>query len=687
VTSAVPGAAILSLWCAATLGHFVLTATWVRRYGLSDQDRDSRFFVTMLTGVASLGAALHTVAVTAGLSLGLVSGVLALGHALAWRLAPRDAGEPAGAAGGAARALEAAAIVSLVAVSLRWVLIAVPTLEVGGTDAAHYHIPNAVNLALGASPFDLPPTSHLYPMGTSTLAAWFILPVGDGLLTDVPMLIAFLLVTASLCRLFRLTTGLSGLAWATWPVLALFGTPLFRTASLMSADLMFAGSVAALAAVLFDIILTRRLSTTSLLLTAAAAGLLVGVKTTGLVALVLLGGPAAVVFAVLLARGMASFDGPTMPKVALALLVAIAAGGIWLVRNWWVWGSPVVPNGLAVFGVEIFRGVPFERTTYLSVLGDLTADPAYPLGSRFLRYVGEWLGSWYLAALLPALFVPLDLVVCRLRGAPLAPVLRRVAMLVAVAGTMAPMLWLLAGAPWTSLEWTRGWALRYAQPWWALLPIAAFAGLFPVSLPWYGRSAIALVTGSVFALVGLFVLAGGSGPPFPPPPTMVTAAVAAGMWLWLFGSPARTRPSKITAVVLGLSIVFGVWTSEADVRARAEAVASGPSPTPVQRVYDAALAWEAAQGRTCGRRRFFVTTRLDEPLGLQGVGFTNFVFYAARDVAVTAGVEPLGRCDYVVSSRDVLTTKKGVELVTALNPYGATVEIAEVAPFVLLGTR
>jgi len=525
-------------------------------------------------------------------------------------------------------------------------------------------------------------------MGTSVLAAWFILPFGDALLVDLPMLLAFLVLAAGTAWLFRLTTGLSGLAWTTWPVLALFGTPLFRAASLMSADLMFAASAVTFVALAFEIIVERRLKRSSLLLAAAAAGLLAGVKTTGIIALVLFGLPAGILFAVLVLRRKATVEiQPALLYVSAAIALALATGGIWLVRNWWMWGSPVVPNGLTLFGIEVFRGVPFERTTYLSVLGDLARDPDYPLASRTIHYIGEWLTPWYLVALAPLALVPLDAALTALRGRSRSPSWRRLTLTVAVLGTMAPMLWLLVGAPWTSLEWTRGMALRYAQPWWALLPLVALIGLFPVSLPWYRRAWLALPGGIALAVTGLLALDRSAGPAFPPAPTWPTMALVAGVWVWWRYAPARLRRWSVGAALVVAPMTFAVWASGLDVALRTEAARAQPAVAPTRQIYDAALAWESNQGRECRSRRFFITTRLDDPMNLQEVAFTNLVFYAAREVAVTAAVSPLTTCDYVISSRPVLETSKGVDLLAALNPYGATVEIAEVLPFVLLGKR
>jgi hypothetical protein len=72
--------------------------------------------------------------------------------------------------------LQIAGALALATLAVAWLRVAARSLHVSGSDAAHYHVPHAVNLALGTSPFDLLPTPHLYPMGTSLLGAWFISP-------------------------------------------------------------------------------------------------------------------------------------------------------------------------------------------------------------------------------------------------------------------------------------------------------------------------------------------------------------------------------------------------------------------------------------------------------------------------------------------------------------------------------
>lgn len=691
-----------AVWCLSTLGHFLLTTRWINKAGTAE-NRDEAWFQAMIAGSASLSLALHLVSSIAGLSLALVLAVLLVGHGIAaWRvnlarLKPRPT--PVARLRTVrqdlvTRILEAAAVLVLTAMVLQWTLLALPTAETIGSDAAHYHVPYAVNLALGASPFDLPPTQHLYPMGASMLAAWFLLPVETTLLTDLVMVLPFLLLLSAAGWLFRQLTSLSGLAWSTWMMFALFGTPLFRMASLMSADLLFAAATVALAATLLTPLLRRRLTRCDLWLISMSLGLLLGSKVTGIVVAALLGGSALVALVVLKLRG--KWTGATKAPVwvwAGAALVALGAGGIWLVRNWWVWGSPVAPNGLTLFGVTLFRGVVYEPTMYLSVLGDVTEKPGYDAWNRARHFTEIWLGPWYLACVGALALIPIDALLSRRAGVFPSPAARLWTAFV-ICGTAAMITRFLIGAPWTSLEWTKGAALRYGLPWLALLPIAAWVALFPVSFPWYRRTVPAAVAGVAFAGGGLVILGSQPQMAFPPVPGTgsLLAAVAVLAALGAARMMSRGFDSAVaTAAVLAVSVAFGSSTATADLAAqekRAAAIARGPRSLGEQ-TYNAALEFEAREALSCpSGRRFFVTNRFDDPGALQGARLTNRVFYAARELSATAKVRPsMGACDYILTERAIMATDKGAALHAALNTSGTLVEVATVQDVVLLVRR
>jgi hypothetical protein len=644
----------------------------------------------MLVSTGSLVVAIHISALLSGLTL--TSGLLTLtclhggAAAIDWR---RRATVPREELPLTLSLLEALAIVALCAIVVSWTMNASRSLDVIGTDAAHYHVPAAINLALGSNLFDLPATPHLYPLVSSAVVAWFILPIRDALLIEVGMLLPFLLLVSATAWMFRLITGLSGLAWTTWLTLALFSTPLFRAASLVSADLMFAASYVALLAQLLSL-LRGAPRAFGLPLCGLATGLLLGSKTTGLPAAVLLW----ICFLVL--RPLIGEAPPRGSRARLtgalfgAALLSIGAGGIWLIRNWVVWGSPIAPTGLSVAGIEVFRGLPHETSDYLSVLGDQTADPTYALWRRLVHYIPIWLGSWYLIALLPAGLFLVDALVAWMREPRSEATIRLAGIgLVLVPGVL--LAWLLAGAPWTSLEWTRGFSLRYVLPLAALFPVLALLGCFPSTVPWFTHNTWQTSAGALFAGAAIFLIVRSQGPDDFHPPRIEWLPLAIGSLVWVGYLIVRRGRHRAVSIALAVTVLAGAWAagvSARDVTAREQAERrEGTDTAPDRTIYRKLLQAEQERGLGCEARRIFVLVRFDAPLALQSVDYRNQVFYAARDLDVSARADPLTRCDYIVTTRPVIGTDKGQRIIATLNRFGQTSELAEAPPFVLLGRR
>jgi hypothetical protein len=183
---------LIAIWIwLASLGLHACTIWRFVRRRLVDASHDERLFASVVAGIGTLSAVLHVLALTAGLTL--TRGVIGLAvlDAAIW-LSMRhvaDRTTPRRTATAVAIA-EFAAAIALMAIVLAWIDHASMSALVDGTDAAHYHVPVAVNLARGARLFDLPATPHTYPMTGSMLDAWFILPLGSPLLVDAAMGVA-----------------------------------------------------------------------------------------------------------------------------------------------------------------------------------------------------------------------------------------------------------------------------------------------------------------------------------------------------------------------------------------------------------------------------------------------------------------------------------------------------------------
>jgi hypothetical protein len=712
----------IAAWLIVSLAHVLVSAAWARRGGAATLD--ARLFDTVLFAAGTLHGVLFAASTITG--LGHLRGVwwlaafdaLAVLGLLRARRAPAGTGAgpeavadgPTPASRGLAlvsTALQAAGAMALVTLAVSWTRLAARSFHVSGSDAAHYHVPNVVNLALGASPFDLMPTPHAYPMGASLVGAWFVLPVGDPWIIDLAMLAFFTLLAASLVRAFTIVTGQPGLAWVPWLLLAGMATPLFQHASLFSADLPFAAAFTASVTQLLAWRARGRIAVRDAILGGLAFGLMCGVKTTGTPMLVLLLGVATVVW---IARRSRATPVPLTRHVRAGLVGAfvlawLAGGGLWLVRNAITQGSPVAPSGLKVRGVTIFKGETLEESaSYYSVAGDVAATPGYPLRRRVSFYVRQQLGP-----ILPPIAILLGLLALdvalgfrpgrrpgRNPGRIAGTATRddpRLALILGFAGIAAVFLWLLAHAPWSSLDWTRGLSLRYALPIIVGAGFLAFLALFPRSLPWYEDPVPAALGGVFLAGVSLYWFVHGRAaiPATSPDPVpaldLVSCGVAAGLLaaIWL---TSRNRTGRLAGLA---AIVLGVWPTATRLAAQDAGLAAGgrQEETRLVRCLAAGTTGElerhraihlgllAAEGRrhqSCPTRRIFLGAAFDLPLELQSLPFSTLVFEARQasldpTSSLDAGRRP---CDYVIVTRAELDTLRGSRLlqrVTARQPW------------------
>jgi hypothetical protein len=706
----------LLVFSAITLGHFFLTALWLRLAGWYGGSRDERLFADVLAGVGTLLAVLHAVACSVGLSLVAVSVAFAVWHLILGAFVTLGGGrsrgdvERAGTDGlmssRAESLFEWAGIVVLIAIGIQWFSTSTASMVFAGTDAAHYHVPNAVNFSLGANPLDFVATPHLYPMGTSVLAAWLILPVGDPLLVDFTMALPALLAFSALAWLFRQVSGASGLAWVPWFALVIFATPMLQISSEMSADLMYAAGFLAANTQLFRIWRAKSATPLDLALTALAIGLLLGSKTTGLVSAGLLG----VVYgsAILLSWRNPSTGRPSMilslRGFALAALLLIAAGGIWPIRNWVNYGSPLAPSGLTVLGRTVFPGDTVEDNRYyLSVMRDLRDTANYNLLSRTNFFVGNLFGRWLLPSILGVLPMIFDAVYARRRRYAND---RLGLVAVAVAITL-PHLALLIQAPWSSLEWTNGLALRYALPFFILWPFLAFLALFPLNYSWTQRFWPAIAIGATLMVTALMLFArSGRMPGLPPLDTASIALIALGVAVMVTfrGGQHRRRSQPIErAAGLALAVTL-IWVVSsriaiADERLRNAAPwgRKGPlecaggrnpvAPDSYSAAYWTVLDYERQTPRRCEKRRFFVTARFDQPLALQPPPFANVVVDVRPRTIVERTMHSdgpgAGECDYVIASQAELANERGNPLINRLRAEGTLDQIGVAPPYVI----
>jgi hypothetical protein len=334
----------------------------------------------------------------------------------------------------------------------------------------------------------------------------------------------------------------------------------------------------------------------------------------------------------------------------------------------------------------------------------------YDLASRLWHWAGVWLGAWFpVSGLLAG--VPV-VEACRAwsRGRSIDDPLRA-RLIFAAASTVliAAHLAMLAGVPWSSLEETDGFSLRYALPCAALLWLAACAS---------GVSALAGAswwrTGAAFGVAAATVAwyVGHQGVPDAPSEEalarLTPGSAALGLSLVAIGfgiARLRRSPWRAGAAAVLIATVTAayvphaermdarlVWSAQADLDRSVSCSTCGDAAIgDDRRAYLELLSYERMHGVRCAGRRVYITSRWDFPLELQSPRFENQVFDVHGSSYTTRLVErdAPGRaaCDYVIATRAALGTTNGVALVNRLSAQGRLKQAADAGRFVVFAAR
>ncbi len=706
---------------AVTVGHFLLTPYWLKRaWGPVFASPEEFFFHSIVVGFGSLQAVLHLLACTVGISLPAGIAALVGGHLCAYlslrfaprsRLSPGTRGAPTPAAPVAPRSQVAAArqsrlrtppptaptlttwwkvisgipwvgligATALATLVLSWLYRSPQSDQILGIDSFHYHVPYAVNYAHGTSIFGYLATPHLYAVGGSILGAWFYQAFADLLLLDLINLLPFVLLVASLVYLFWLLTGESGWEWATVIVLLLLTGKMFRVSLFISADMLYAASFVALFAAVCSIWARNEIRAHDWLSLSLSTGMLLSSKPQGLMSAGLL-----ILFA-LAALAIRSFAGRgPRPRLSLSVgvvvwsvLAMLASGGIWPLRNWVNFGSPLAPVGLQIFGIAIFPGAS-ATSDWLSVVKDMRDTPGYSLVTRFLVRSQEWVGTWpaVLAVGLLALLIDAgyQLGMRRQLAAATRRKLFALALFVALFGTHGALLMRTGGS---SIEILGGQTLRYLIPFFALYPVLAYALLFADAYPWVQRfhlKWIVLLPGLAYLLYhfnAITQMPGGWNRMYGSENlldyrlVLPALAIVAPWCVRGSGAWEHYAPYGSGAVVALLMIVLVQHAVAENQRVGAQASArfdrelrqfekDGRAPTLYRSAFYRGLVYQRRNNLHCERSRYFTMSRFDFPLQLQDPAASNLVLDvqdATTRVPRLLRTDPPGHtpCDFIIA--------------------------------------
>ena len=379
-----------------------------------------------------------------------------------------------------------------------------------------------------------------------------------------------------------------------------------------------------------------------------------------------------------------------MTPAAVALAAALLAGGVWMIRGIWLFGSPVEVVTDRYYG------------SILQDLHEVYGNDWFYLLFRLRLRMDQWLGPRFLLGSMALLGMAGECAIMAVRGRADRLIRIRAWFLVLTAAVAAISFVGLLGAPWTSLEFTGGLSLRYALPLWMLLALVAYAALFSRAVRWYEHPRLRWIGWALLSAGAIWLSRNrGSigtlavGAEWVPAVVATAAALAVGWSVMRAGAWVRWRddaPRSATAAIL-LLVVIGCGARWLDARhaplaTEAEAQETAeinrwldgkpPAVDPVFRqVFLEVRADELRRGEDCHGRRFFVASRFDAPLTLQPSRFTS-VLYESRwetDVALKALRRSAGphTCDYVVINQADADTRVvarvGVRPVPSSGPF------------------
>jgi hypothetical protein len=266
----------------------------------------------------------------------------------------------------------------------------------------------------------------------------------------------------------------------------------------------------------------------------------------------------------------------------------------------------------------------------------------------------------------------------------------------------------IAGLPWTSLDWTKNLSIRYLLPFYFLYLITLYSFLFSDAVSW-DRS-------RTFSAIGCLVLASGAiwfyrshqvTPGLPPDQWLAAFsphAFVASAALTIPGYLAITGRFRSLSATMTLAVAIAVLAALSrqgvldhnrlaanranEARQESACAAVGAAPSSEHRgLYLGVVAFQQAQHLTCDRTRFFVASRFDRPIELQNADYSNIVLDAR--VSSARALERKGPrvrgCDVVIASKEDVKGRGAswlTNLLKAREPFEPAAESARYVAYV-----
>ena len=683
----------LYIFLVFTFGHFASIPLWLKRFAAGEfSSLEEYLFYASFFSVGSFYVVLHFIWLLGGISLW--KGVIALAvlHFCLWQpflkitLFQQTKNRIFGSVG----LLNLTVFVLITAIIGRWIYLAYQKDIVAGIDALHYHVPHMVNFANGGPLLGLLPTAHLYPMAHNLLGGWLLLGLHSPLAIDWLNIPAFILIILSFSFLFRLLAHRSGFLWALLVVFILFSSPLLNAVENVSSDLSHASSYLVLFTILTSIATKKTWKRLQWVALSFSLGLVIGTKTAGLPLTLI----TVLIFTLLRLTGLFKFKISKLEIKCLPLYIFlfVFSGGIWLFRNWYLFGSPIAPLGFSIFGVQIFEGIDLDRFKYyLSVLKDMRDIPDYNFFHHLYATVQKWYGRYYifLFAFPGVLFFDTFLLRSHYGRTIVNPpeTLRmKYGLLILFIFTFLIQGYLLMGAPWSSLNFSHGSNVRFILP----LVLCSFPLFFSFVIPGNsnrtGNDYAGWIAMAVLLLINIYFYfaAPYNSSGFVQYPSFLWICIAVlSIILYFLCTHVNLNKVALTLVLILLCSSLLYYdlqkkSSRALEQSRSSLIHDFQKYKSTGKLKKEFFAYkevllkimglEEQHKLSCASKRFFLLTRFDFPLCLQGPLYNHLVAdihtphlqKSAKKIGFR--FEPDKYCEFLIAARNPIPNKENLSI-------------------------
>jgi hypothetical protein len=390
---------------------------------------------------------------------------------------------------------------------LLWINLTTPITEY---DSLIYHLPGMAGWTQTGTFSFVSQKGHIscYPYGWEALCTLFMISFQGDFALALPNVIAWLIWGLSIYVLTRAMGVKRIYSMTSWGLAAALPM-ILENINTMHVDLPFAAFF--ITGLCFIYLYIQRQSVYYLVLFFAVTGMIMGIKTSGMVYGLLLIAilAAAMLKSIFLEKKRVNFSPTSFPggiPFALGgLLSFLLTGGFWYIRNLIQVGNPLGPVNVKIAGIQLFKGGLTAKALYKTTLANLFDLSSPHHWNILLEKVGDQLGPSFVVMVLAVAAVLIGSLF--FRGKHFRISLSTVASLMALLLITLLLYW---ATPYSGGNNSTGWkitpwigqAIRYGLPFIGITAIIAAIG-FNIAALRHTAAAVIVVIGSIFGILRL----------------------------------------------------------------------------------------------------------------------------------------------------------------------------------------